>query len=220
MLPIILVSKRKKDADDFLQKFVKENRIAKESIYTIFPLKKEILISQVREIKKELAIAVPFSRLFIFYAFDSATSEAQNALLKSLEESTVKNQFVLVTENEHSVLPTLNSRAKIIRLKDKNRLDVKFDVLNTNLLENIVRSTNYLFLSDKQLTGMQKDDAKSFIEMVIKYYRLKLANDPVFTKIIKKALYFRTLLESNNLNPQLTCDNLLIFINKAFKMKE
>ena len=220
MLPIILVSKNKKDADYFLRKFIKENRIAKDRVYTIFPLKKEILISQVREIKKEIAIAIPFPRLFIFYAFDSATSEAQNALLKSLEENTAKNQFVLVTENEHSVLPTLNSRAKIIRLKYKNMFDAKIDELHTNLLKNIERSTNYRFLADKPLTNLQKDDAKNFIEMVIKYYRLKLANDPVFTKIIKKALYFRALLESNNLNPQLTCDNLLIFINKAFKMKE
>ena len=52
MLPIILVTKNKDEVNHFLQKFIKENKIANNSIYSISPKKKEILISQLREIKK------------------------------------------------------------------------------------------------------------------------------------------------------------------------
>jgi len=220
MFPIILVSKSKKDADDFLQKFIQENRIGKDRIFIIFPLKKDILISQIRELKKQILIATPFLRLFVIHEFDGATLEAQNALLKSLEENVLENQFVLVTKNEYLILPTIRSRSKIVRLKNKNMSDTKIDDLYSNLLKKIELSTNYGFLADKTLANMQRSDVINFFEMLIVYYRSKLSRHPISAKISKKALYFKALLESNNLNPQLVCDNLLIFLNKAFKMKE
>ena len=69
MLPLILVSKNKKDTVDFLRNFIKENKIAKDRVYTISPVKNEILISQIREMKKEIKYSSRFPRLFIFYNF-------------------------------------------------------------------------------------------------------------------------------------------------------
>lgn len=220
MLPLIIVSKNKKDIDDFLQNFIKENKITKNRIYTISPLKKDILISQIRELKKQILIATPFLRLFVIYEFDGASLEAQNALLKSLEEDIIKNQFILMAENEYLILPTIRSRSEIVRLKSKNMPDAKIDEPYSNLLRKIELSTNYAFLADKTLANVQKSDVINFFEMLIIYYRSKLESSPISAKIIKKALLLKSLLESNNLNPQLTCDNLLIFINKAFMMKE
>lgn len=46
----------------------------------------------------------------IVLAFDTATREAQNALLKVLEEPVASTFFFIVTPQEHLLLPTLRSR--------------------------------------------------------------------------------------------------------------
>ncbi len=217
MLPIILVSKDKKDRDNFVKKFIKENNFSESQIFKTFPLKSEILISQIREIRKELTISTPSPRLFILYDFNKATLESQNALLKSLEEQGLKNQFILVVSNEYSILPTVQSRSKIVRL-DKKLSGNKKDQPYSNLIENLESSKNYKFLSDKTLANISREDAADFFIWLILYYRKKLSSSSKSAKIIKEALRLKALLENNNLNPQLTCDNLLIFIFKTFRI--
>lgn len=46
----------------------------------------------------------------IIIAFDTATREAQNALLKVVEEPVASTYFFIVTPNAHLLLPTLRSR--------------------------------------------------------------------------------------------------------------
>lgn len=219
MLPIVLVAKNKDQIKNFLADFIKAQGISKHSVFETFPLKKEVLISQIREIRKEIMLASTSVRLFILYHFDKATMEAQNALLKSLEETGIKNQFILVATNEHLILPTILSRSKIVRPSKNSLNDAKIPDSNVDLLKNIENSTNYNFLSNKKLSGMTKEEVVKFFEELVMNYRSKLASDPLSAKIIIKALQLKALLENNNLNPQLTLDYLLIFINKAFKMK-
>ncbi|OGK14613.1 hypothetical protein A3C98_00150 [Candidatus Roizmanbacteria bacterium RIFCSPHIGHO2_02_FULL_37_15] len=218
MLPIILVTKNKDEVNHFLQKFIKENKIANNSIYSISPKKKEILISQLREIKKEIMLTTPFNRLIVIYSFDAASEEAQNTLLKSLEESILKNQFILVVENEHSVLPTIRSRSKMIKLKQRQLSNYPNSDFNQYLSE-VEKSNNYRFLSSKFI-DLDKDEINDFFLKLIVYYRGRLILKPLSAIILKKTLKLRTLIESNNLNSKFALDSLLIFINKVFKMKE
>jgi len=219
MLPLILVSKNKKDTNDYLQNFIKENKIAKDRVYTISPVKNEILISQIREMKKEIKYSSRFPRLFIFYNFDRATLEAQNALLKSLEETGLTNRFILAAENEYLILPTVRSRSKIIRLKQKRNLDQQAENWLINLLDNSEQTSDYRFLSNSSLADLNKEDSEKFFQTLLIYFRNKLVSNPNSVKIIKQILYYKTLLENNNLNPRLTFDNLLIFVFKTFRMK-
>lgn len=50
--------------------------------------------------------------------FNAITVEAQNALLKTLEEPAVGNHFILITPSLGSLLPTFLSRCKISRNPD------------------------------------------------------------------------------------------------------
>ena len=219
MLPIILVSKSKKDIDEFVKNFIKKHSIPNSKIFKIYPQKKEILISQVREIKQEILIASTLPRLFVLYDFDHATTEAQNALLKSLEEAQSNIQFILVVKNEYLVLPTVTSRAKIVRLNKEVLSEDKKSDRYREFLDTVEKSLNYRFLADATLTGVTHEDAVIFLERLIYHFRTKLVSTPRSVKILKKALYLKLLLENNNLNPQLTLDILLIFIFKTFRMK-
>lgn len=219
MLPLILVSKSKKDTDEFVKSFIKTHNIPKNEIFKIYPQKNGILISQVREIKQEILIASTLPRLFVLYDFDHATTEAQNALLKSLEEAQLNIQFILVVKNEYFILPTVTSRSKIVRLNKDNLIkDKKYDRYR-EFLSTVEKSLNYRFLADATLTGVTKEDVAIFLEGLIAHYRAKLVSAPESVKILKKTLSLKLLLENNNLNPQLTLDILLIFIFKTFRMK-
>ena len=53
-------------------------------------------------------------KIYILYNFDNATVQAQNKLLKTLEEPNKSTIFILTVNNMDNVLPTIRSRSKII----------------------------------------------------------------------------------------------------------
>lgn len=73
-----------------------------------------IKINQVREMISELSIK-PYSgnwRINIIDGAEKMTPEAQNSLLKSLEEPLSYNIFILMTSHPQSILPTIQSRCQ------------------------------------------------------------------------------------------------------------
>lgn len=77
-------------------------------------------IDTVRLLRKKLNLVVPSAssvrRVVIIAHFDAFGHEAQNAMLKTLEEPPLGTVFLLTIDHEHQVLPTIYSRV--------HRLDV------------------------------------------------------------------------------------------------
>ena len=111
MIPLIIVSKDLEKQEKFLLDFIKENKINQYHVYKISPLKTEITIDQIREIKKQIITHSTYMRVFVCYSFDTANIEAQNAFLKTLEEKNEQNQFILFSKNIERLLPTIRSRS-------------------------------------------------------------------------------------------------------------
>ncbi len=80
--------------------------------------KSEISIDSVREIIASLKLKAlnnkPFSRVVLINNAEMASQEAQNALLKILEEPPSSCLFILTAISVKSVLPTISSRARAI----------------------------------------------------------------------------------------------------------
>lgn len=57
------------------------------------------------------------TRVCMIFGAEKMTAEAQNALLKSLEEPHPKNVFLLTAENTEKLLPTIRSRCQVLSLK-------------------------------------------------------------------------------------------------------
>ena len=55
-------------------------------------------------------------RVLLVEGIDRASEQAQNALLKALEEPTDRHQFVLVADDVSRVLPTIRSRSQALRV--------------------------------------------------------------------------------------------------------
>lgn len=74
-------------------------------------------IAQVRNLKNITKLTLPKETAVVINGIDEATEEAQNALLKSLEEPQEKLIFILTCKGEEGVLSTIVSRCEVIKLK-------------------------------------------------------------------------------------------------------
>lgn len=80
---------------------------------------KDILIDQVRDLQHTLSLA-PYAasyRIALLPDFQRVTEQAENALLKTLEEPPVKVVLLLTVSALERLLPTIISRCEVIRLR-------------------------------------------------------------------------------------------------------
>jgi hypothetical protein len=216
MLPLLIIYKSDAELENYLKSFTKNNVISEHYIFHISPLKSEITIDQIRSIKKEVELIDTNVRLFIVHEFHTAGAEAQNAFLKTLEEKSNNNIFMLLTANEHLVLPTIKSRVKVIQLEKNASNNKEITESLAELITLLQKPSSYQFLSNPYSIVTTKEKALMLIDELIYYFRARIHDDQTITEIIKKALSTKSLLSSNNLNPQLAVDSLLIFINRTY----
>ena len=89
------------------------------------PDKREILVDQVRWLKKDVVV-VPNEadkKVYIINDADIMTIKAQNALLQILEEPPPRVMFILRTDNPAALLPTVRSRC--ITVHDERTQSIK-----------------------------------------------------------------------------------------------
>jgi len=81
--------------------------------------KKDIIIDQVREVSKFLSLKPYMAayKIVLIINFEDANPNAQNALLKTLEEAPDFAVLLLTANNAEQLLPTIISRCEIMRLR-------------------------------------------------------------------------------------------------------
>lgn len=78
--------------------------------------KSTIAIEQIRDLTAALRTYATTRRVIIITPADAMTEQAQNALLKSLEEPNANTHFILVSTTIAGILPTIRSRCQIMPL--------------------------------------------------------------------------------------------------------
>ncbi len=144
--------------------------------------KEEFLLVQATQAIKEAYIATS-EKKYIFLCGSTFRKEAQNSLLKILEEPPKNVVFIIITNSKSSLLATIYSRLPYKYLKksvlknesilDINKLDLK-DIYN--------------FLKDNQ--KISKQEAKDIVESIlikVNNQRIKLSHKELdfFSKSIK-----------------------------------
>ena len=136
--------------------------------------KDEFLIAQAIQAIKEAYIASN-EKKYIFLCGTTFRKEAQNSLLKVLEEPPKNVIFIIVTNSKTSILPTIYSRLPYKYLKKfvfKNESTLNFHKLD---LKDI-----YNFLKENQ--KISKNEAKEIVESIL----LKVNNQKI--KLSEKEL--------------------------------
>lgn len=110
MASILLLGSKTK-AFEYLDVYIGEKNIPSYNIDRLDGVK----VEEIRDIKKKLSYKSVGNRLFFMHG--EITVEAQNALLKSVEEHSPATHFIFVAEKEDDLLPTIRSRCFIVRLE-------------------------------------------------------------------------------------------------------
>jgi len=207
MIPILLISNNKKTLDEYSNINFKKNA---NLFFEVIPSTKEYSIEDIKGLIKETKVFHPKIRIYFLANFHLSSIPAQNSFLKLLEEPPANVQFVLSTNNKNSLLPTIVSRVKIIKLQGN---DTK-NVIGVQFIAPIISGLNLV-----KFTITDRESAKDILLQIIIFFREKLESDKNSPLIIKEAIRLKALLENNNLNPQLTVDQVLIFIWKQYKIK-
>lgn len=179
-------------------------------ISTITPLKKHISIDQIRDLKRTI-FQKPLSKkpkLIIIQEAQKLTVEAQNALLKILEEPPKHAIIILEASDKSTLLPTIISRSTTIRTVPSK----KVDKLTPNLLSD--KSIDDLLL---EISAIANPDNWLDSQMLLIHQKLLLSvQDSKSTKdleyILTKCLDAKKMIDAN-VNPKFVLASLIFSLN-------
>lgn len=212
MFPLILLANNQQTFDTFIEEFKEKHHFSGIQTQEMLPEKTTITINQIRELKKELYITTAKPRLIIFHSFDSATLEAQNALLKVLEELNTKNQFIMLASQVGNILPTIISRSRVLDLEENKTVH---DEKTIQTIDTFLNEPSITYLSHEIFSVATKEDASFILKICIERLRKAMITHINNAEIIKPTFDLLYKLEHNNLSAQLTIDNWIILVVKA-----
>lgn len=111
------------------------------------------------------------NKVVIIHDAQKLRSEAQNALLKSLEEPGKDNYFVLTCNNTRSLLPTIISRSHLVKLRRH-----KSELVASDIIIPPEDAQRALSLADS--LGLSKEQILPFLEKQLELHQQKLTREP------------------------------------------
>lgn len=166
--------------------------------------KDEFLLAQANAAIKEAYISSNENK-YIFLCGKTFRNEAQNSLLKVLEEPPTNIVFIIITTAKSSILPTIFSRMPHKYLKTgSSKEEIDIDIAKMDLKE------VYTFLKENQ--RISKNEAKKVVESIlfkVNSQKIKLTQSEldIFSKSIK-------LLDLNSRPINVLTTLLLTIINR------
>lgn len=196
-------------ADSYIDTIITEHTIGSHFITRLEPEGKEFSIKLVRELIKSTIYSHSEPRLFVLYDFDSASIEAQNALLKTLEEHQAKDLFVMHVSQPYRLLPTIVSRSKLITLDSKTQKKSETDPRIEQALQSPTPPLNHPVFQVQQYENPLEP-----FDLLTGYLRTRYEQSKRAPLVLREAIVARNRVRENNLNAQYALDRLLIFIYK------
>lgn len=127
----------------------------RQDVLLIKPEGKSIGIDRIRELKEWLSLkpSKGTRKTAVIFEASEMTIEAQNSLLKTLEEPPLSTIIILTTQNKQSLLPTIVSRCFLKELKSQ-----------TNKKESLAEGEGKTILSIKFVLNLSTKDKLDLIE--------------------------------------------------------
>ena len=143
----------------------------------IKPEGNSIKIAQIRNLQSDIVIK-PHKKykIYIIDKAEKMTLEAQNALLKTLEEPPEYAIIILVTNNKEGLLPTIRSRCEIVKFTPIPFIEIKNYLINqgiepnrANLLSSFSRGSmkKALELASSNEFYEMKENVQKYIETIL-----------------------------------------------------
>lgn len=169
---------KKKLADELSKILLNSENIDNSPDYiSIYPDGNSIKIAQIRKLQTDIIIKPHKDyKLYILNDAEKMTIEAQNALLKTLEEPPEYAIMILITSNKDALLDTIKSRCEILKFLPISLFDLKEYLIKTGveeqraqLLATFSRGSikKALELSESAEFAVMRDDIQSYIQTIL-----------------------------------------------------
>jgi DNA polymerase-3 subunit delta' len=156
--------------------------------YEIFPDNNVIGIDKIRELKSKFQLKTTgknlFRRVAIIYNADFMNEEAQNALLKVLEEPPEDSVLILTSSNENQLKPTILSRIQKLKITKPSETETKEYFISKGSDEDTINKM-YLFADGAigLLSSLLSEDSN--IDIISIDEAKKIIQSSLFEKLIK-----------------------------------
>jgi hypothetical protein len=178
---------------------------------------KSIGISEIRkgiDFLKEKPFSYKNKFLIILNA-DKLTIQAQNSLLKTLEEPPQYGQIILSTRAQNSLLETILSRCRLISLKSEKEddSDIKGSLSFEKLLK-MKMGERLDFCSE-----ISKSEKENIVEILDRWVEegreILLKNPETVSNVnnIKRVIQIKNDLENTNVNPRISLEALVLSLS-------
>lgn len=225
MQSILVSSRNKKNALEYALSLSKKNGVHGIDI-DIVSHEKTVGIEDIRIIQKRLFLKpVKGSvKTVIIEAYEGLTIEAQNSLLKVLEEPPESAIIMVVVLNKNLILPTILSRCKVVEIKeDLQELTEQEISQRLNVLTSLVKNGVGKRLKLAQDFGKSREEAIIWLEQMLIVTRKILIdkiNNPSLKEgtfstseclnILKRFQKTYTIIKTANVSQRFVLENLFL----------
>lgn len=232
---------KKKFADELSKLLLDYENLENSPDYVLIkPDGNSIKIAQIRNLQSDIVIRPHKDyKIYIINNAEKMTVEAQNALLKTLEEPPNYAIIILITNNKESLLETIKSRCDIIKFSPIPIEDLKRYLINTGIEEERAQLLaifsrgsieNALNLSQSSEFSMMREDIQQYIQIMLDKNIVEILNIPnnmekyrgkIIALLDMMINYFRDIIllkENVNKNMLINVDKLVFIQNMSGKI--
>jgi len=225
MVSFLIVSTDQAKRDSYISNYTNKLTIAPVDITYVQRNKEEkrksLGVEDIKLMQKKLFLK-PIQSLTKAIVIEEAqllTTEAQNALLKILEEPPAHTIILLSSESQETLLPTILSRCQIVELQKEA---TKFSEKETEDYQIFLETLPQLSIGERlkkaEQLAKEKDQAITWIANIILVLREQLLQNytqkpqPMTEKLttLKHFQLLHTLLKTTNVNPRFAIENTLL----------
>jgi len=147
-------------------------------------------------------------KILLIYDADRLTKEAQNALLKTLEEPSSDNHIFLICFDTNKLLSTIKSRCELIDFRDTKIEDAGTNFLSSSLFEKLNYAKEILSIKDNK---EKKGRVELFFRNVANESK-SLGEDKRYK--IEELIVDYSIYYASEVNLRLVLENFIIKINQ------
>lgn len=215
MFSFIIIGKDPDKRHSYIQSFCTEKGIGKFDITTIDPLENSFGIAEIRNIQKTTYLR-PMQgkeKAVILNNAQTITLEAQNALLKLLEEPPNNTYIFLSATTDGPFLPTILSRCKKVVLEQEkgNLASDKKEALQLSL--QAMQGTIGERLSLAEKLAAKKEELPLWFEQIILLLRDAMLSQPEeisYPQLLRGLQHAHTLFQTTNVAPRMILEHTFL----------
>jgi DNA polymerase III delta prime subunit len=152
------------------------------------------------------------NKKFFIVAFNIMTSEAQNALLKTLEEPTEDTHFFLITRTKETLIPTVRSRVQLVgekRLLKGSKVGDEF--LDADIPERLLRVEKFTKVKADDKSEA-KDAARDFLSHLESALHARLATKKEYAASLEDVITAKRYLSDRAPSLKILLEHLALTI--------